>query len=645
MKTRTSPIRALVAKELAAMRPFMLLLLILVSLTLYDIVAGRLVVSYGEMIRLGDWPWAVEGGFVLVLGFALGSGMLAREQEEGTLAFLDALPVARGTVFLTKLWLGGACVFLYAIVAPLLAWGVMLLLRRSLDVPVDAAALLPLLLRYAMLALFGVALGLLCGFTRQLSWLLLCALALPVATLQQAWPRLGSALDPTGLLAQGWATRGHEEVFWASLALTVVFAGLAYLLYAGRGGTRMQRLALLGQNRKVEIGLYCLIVALFVGFVVVSDRHDDDEPDIADSSSSPEHERHGRTRDVASAYYRFKVPPGTSFGAHELGRADRAYLYTAALLGVPVNGKATIDVDLSGSIKHTSGLASLNRIRMSMSDDWEDTLVHETMHVLAARAAGAERNRELEKMALLNEGLAHWAEPSRHRSAAQRARDELAVAVLMHRRQLSAALLLDDGAIERNLDWEMRYPLGAALIDTLVTRYGATAPLRVLRQLGEPSFPRDLSGYPLYQTAFQLAGYDLNLVMFDLAERLRALARTHAAAIEAMPRTRGMLVRRGEMVGIALAADRPLGPGQKLVLRTRPRDDSPVHLYTVRTQLDRGGALPVGWVDSERIADSQVCFQGGVASGGRVAYEPWSCLPLGAAAPHRPARPRDGSQK
>lgn len=622
--------RHLMRKELASMRPFLVLLALLTLITLFDITTRTVTEAYADLVRATGLHWKTEAGLLLVLAFALGSGMVAREQDEGTLAFLDGLPVTRGAVFLAKLATAGACIFVFSLVGPALSLAAIEVLHRSTDVPVGLAAPGWLAARYALLSLLGVALGMACGAMRQLAWLVLGLLAMLVAILHQSWPRVGAALDPTGLVAQGWSTQGFGgETVAAACAVTLLCLAVAWLLFAGAGGARMQRLGELGQSRPAQVMLYGLSIGTFVAYAVITSQERGGSDDRDEEAGA---EQVAREEDAArrfrSRHYVFSAPKGFARGPELSGRADAAFADAAALLGLDPAAQEAIDVDLSGSVRHTAGVAALHRIRMRVEDDWYDTLVHETMHVLAARLAGAEHNRELDKMKLLNEGLAHWAEPGRRASAARRAADELAAAVPMRRRLLNSDLLLGDGKLARHLDWEAVYPLGAQLVEALVARYGDAAPARVLATLGKPDFPREQSGHALYRIAFQRAGYDLDLVMFDYAERLKTLAEQHAAAIDALPRPRALLLQRDGRVGIALRFDRPLAPGQRPLVRFRPRADSPVHEYTIVAHMRRSGGLPVAWLPREQVADEQVCFQGGIASGGRIDYEPWSCLPL-----------------
>jgi hypothetical protein len=252
--------------------------------------------------------------------------------------------------------------------------------------------------------------------------------------------------------------------------------------------------------------------------------------------------------------------------------------------------------------------------------------------VIESWIAGGERGRGLDKMSLFNEGLAHWAEPAYRNDADMRRQGNLAVASMFRRHLLNQDELLDDRSLQRNIDWRLQYPLGAALIEALVKRYGQDAPRRVLATLAQPDFPPSLEGYELYRSAFQRAGFDLNLVLNDYALELKRWSETFAAAIDSMPRPRGMLVREDGRVGIAVLLDTPLAKGQRLVVQFRPRADSRIDEVLAVERFEQHRGRPVAWLALDQVAGNQVCYQVGVRNALYDMVEPWSCLPLRAAA-------------
>ena len=633
--------RALMTKEWTGMRPFAWLLVVLFLLDLLELGAGDLQTWHRNFTLFSGSRWTESTVMALLLSFAMGSGLLARELEDGTLAFLDGLPVRRSQVFLSKLMVAGACLFAYAMLSPLLGWALHLWLRHSVDEPVAAASVGWLALRYLLLLAAGLALGLLFGFLRYLAWALLAIGAAAVMMLRSAWPRAGTALDPTQLLADGWATQGWGgDTVWTVAILTLVCLAAAYLLFAGAGGIAMLRLARLAQNRAfifllIAAGVVALFIVLYQTFGKNGENGGDEQGGDAPAAAAPATSaRHaaGPARKFVTAHYTFNIPAGRAIDERELKEADAAFDTAASALSVEVTKAPPIDVDLGGSIRHTAGLAAHNRIRVTLEPGWQNTLVHETVHVIESWLAGGERGRGLDRMSLFNEGLAHWAEPSYRKDAAMRRQGQLAVATMFRRHLLNQEELLDDRSLQRNIDWRLQYPLGAGLIEALVKRYGDEAPRQVLATLAQPDFPPGLNGYELYRSAFQRAGFDLNLVLNDYALQLGRWSKEFAPAIDSMPRPRGMLVREAGRVGIAVQLDTPLAKEQRLVVQFRPRADSRIDDVVAVDRLERQGKRPVAWLPLDQVAGNQVCYQVGVRTHLYDMVEPWSCLPLRAAA-------------
>jgi hypothetical protein len=631
--------RVLLAKEWVGIRPYVWLLTVLIAIELVTIATASLFDLHRRHTMYADYQWTSEAVGWLLLSFALGSGLLVRELEDGTLDFLDGLPLRRRDVVLAKLAVAGGCLVGFALVEPVLAWLLHLLLRHSVDEPVGFATLAALCLRYALAVAAGLGLGLLFGFVRHLSWVLLAMAAAGLMLLRTLWPHAAAIIDPTAPMADGWTAHGIDGS--AVLGVAALAAGcmaLAGLLFAHAGGAGMLRLARLARRRAFQFTVYPAGIAAVIAAAVVlakSDSPQDGEVQSGNGgtavvvSAAP---AGGPARKVVTAHYTFNVPAGVAIGERELRAADNAFAIASRALAAPEPPDAPrIDVDMGGSVSHTRGIAQHGRIRIDVHPGWENTLVHETVHVLLAWAAGPAHAGELDKMSLLNEGTARWAEPVR-RATPDHPAEDLAVAATFRRGLLSRGVLLDSGALDRDFDPSMKYPLGARLAEAMVARYGQDAPLRVVRALAREDFPRDQSGYGLYRTAFQFAGYDLNLVLNDYALALRSLAATHAAAIDAMPRPRGLLLRDGDRVGIAVQTEKPLAQDAFVAVRFRPREDSPVNEQTEVTNLERRGGRRVAWLPLAKVAHDRVCYQIGIGMGtrmsGPVLVEPWSCLPL-----------------
>jgi len=280
-------------------------------------------------------------------------------------------------------------------------------------------------------------------------------------------------------------------------------------------------------------------------------------------------------------------------------------------------------VDASGSAPNTHGTAFLGRLRMQLDSEVKAVLAHETAHVAAQRLAGAERDWLWQAADVLSEGLASWIE-TEFRERAERRDERMLVLAAMHsRRELLIEELANPLLLQRTRDDTVKYAAGEALIAALVRVYGEAALARLLQAFDDPRLPSDLTGLPLWQSTFQLAGFDLAAVVDEFYRGVTDYATRHAAEVAALPRPRVALVRSGRAVGAMAVLDAPDAATHSLVLRFRPAPDSPLSDYR---QFPATANRPV-WPGARNMSSSRVCVQAGVSIGAEVLYEPWTCLP------------------
>jgi len=570
------------------------------------------------------------GGFHLLVAFAVGTGLLMREIDERTLAFLDGLPVSRTRIFITKMSVALAVLLLYPTGRVLSLVASHLISRGSLDHALHPNLLAAALGSAALVTLVGLSLGILCGYLRSLAWMTLGLAVVALFEIIEKWPRL-AALNPLSLLepryvGDTWAV--PTSIIAAQIALTAASTLAAWWLFV-TGGTRMAGILALFLKRPV-ISALVAVATVVVGFFAIdlwtdteskSDPPDSRSPDTVIFTPSP-------AGHAATNHYSFSYPAHSTEGMRRLlSGADAAYEHVQKLL--EVQASPPIDVDLWGSEANSEGTAFFSRIRMNLTGaDPIRTLAHETTHVFAKQLAGGEHERELSKMPVLDEGLATWVEdqvgPDDAASEATSEARRLQAAVVSKRRLVTAPMLTDFGGLARSQDQNLKYPLGAVLIDVLVARYGPDAPHKLLTTLGQPDFPRDLEGLELWQTAFQLAGFDLGLIFDDYAQRLEEWEHERARTIAELPRLWGALVRSDSdsAVGVEVRMDKPVPRGWRCVVRFRPREDSPTRDYVTRGLNDG-----IAWIPDERFDSNVVCFQPGLHDGEVTLYEAWTCLP------------------
>lgn len=623
--------RALFNKEMRSLRPF---LFVVVVLLLLDVIDAFMTPLHDRSLagRLGDASDQLAF-FQVVLGFALGSSLLVREIDDGTLNFLDGLPMTRSAVFAAKIKAAMLVLLIYPAGLLLLNAALHLTMRESLD-----SALHPLLLMTffglsILVTLVGLTAGMLLGFLRYLSWLVLVLFIVGVKLLEDSAPTLAAALDTGDLLTLQF-TGMHWQLPMVTIATQVaaalVFGALAYLLFRSAGSVlaRLQRVQTRGRMLIVPV-VVIMLIAAFTGLVMLTARNQ--------AKSGKKHTKQldavefvpiaaGNT---TTTHYTFSYP---ALGGERIkpliARADATFTKVAALL--QVEGGAPIDVDLSGTTDNHDGTAYLDRIRMNARGaNAVPTLAHETAHVFAQRLAGGEQTRQLDGMTVFNEGLAEWVEGKFKEGDRARKRDELVGAIVSSRRLVTPRQLTDHATFSTTVDENLKYPLGAILIERFVARYGEAAPKRLLVTLAREDFPRDLEGYALWQTAFQLAGFDLDLVLDDYARHLKQLEPGYAAEMAALPRARGSLVGNGRDQAVALRLDQALPDVTFLLVRFRPGMASKSEQY----RSSFAALSPAGQYTAEvpplMVTRGEVCFQPGLMHAGVIIYEPWVCLPAG----------------
>jgi ABC-type transport system involved in multi-copper enzyme maturation permease subunit len=635
---------ALFRKEMRSLRPFTVVVLAFLLLELVDVFLSPFgAETFPHRLK----AWTEELAIVqIVLGFALGTNLLVREIDDGTLGFLDGLPLRRAAIFGAKIRAALLVLLIFPAGTLLLNVAMHMATRGSLDHALHLPLLLTLFGLCVLLTALALAAGMLLGFLRYLSWLVLALAAIGITLLRDKAPSVASALNTADLLTPrftGTAWQLPMATIWTQLGAALLFGALAFILFcsAGKVRARVQRI---GAARRwfSRIGIAVMVGAALAGTAALAGR--------SMAGKGGGEGAHGNRAGAleftpiagahaATTHYSFSYPALSGARARALiDGADRTFEFVAGLLGA--EGGAPIDVDLSGSTDNHAGTAYLDRIRLRLSDkDAMSTLAHETTHVLAGRLAGGDRSHQLDRMMVFNEGLAEWAEnrfdtrlgKEAGKQAGVTESEELAAAIVSARRLVKPRLLTDAAAFAASVDDNLKYPLGAILIDCLVQRYGAVAPKKVLQVLANEDFPRDLERYALWQTAFQLAGFDLDLVLDDYARRLKRLEPAHARQIAALPRPRGSLVEQDDDYLVALRFDLPVPDAVTPVVRYRPGKSADSASYRTRFVDRSDDGTYNADVPAQMVTRGEICFQPGVMVDGIVIYEPWVCLPVASA--------------
>lgn len=614
---------ALLRKELRELLPWAILGL---AISIVDLT--ELFVQQVDMQPLGQTYGLLndfDAFMYWLIAFAIGTGLVTREQDDGTLAFLDGLPVSRSRSFLVKSLVMAALVLIPPSANTAAIALMHLLSRGSLDGPLHGMLLLEAFALQALLVVNGLVLGAALGRLRSLTWLVLGIATIGLMLLGELVPRV-ALLNPLSLLDWQWLSTDlavDRETLYTQLGITGAAFVIAWHGFVRAGKKRSATLA-----ARPVLGAFITIATIAVGAgasALLLSRLAQD-PTVAAETAPPSYEFVGSPpAETVTRHYRLSYPAHESAAALELAdRADGIFEHVHALLGVPLG--EPIDVDASGSIRNTHGTAYDGRVQMTLSSELGSDLVlaHETAHVVAQRAAGDASAWLWRSAPVLNEGLASWVELDYRKPEAQGDDRMLLLAALHVRRELDVEELANPGLLEQRRDENLKYSAGEAIITAMVDLYGEGAIPRMLAAFGDPRLPSDLRGVPLWQAAFQLAGMDLGAVLDEFFRNVSAFAEEHAERIAALPRPRVRLVRVGDRIGAAAVLDLRRGPPPGLVLRFKPEPASPIRLFR-QTPVQPG--VPVG-VPPTHVVNGRVCVQPGVEIGDQVLFEPLTCLPV-----------------
>ncbi|HKP61715.1 MAG TPA: hypothetical protein VJV78_33525 [Polyangiales bacterium] len=641
--------RALLQKELRATRPWLVLSLFVglvdfAEALVHQTDARPLAHTWGNLGR-GD-------GIVLwIIAYTIGTGLVSREQDDGTLVFLDGLPVSRTHVFSVKCSL--TCAVLTLAPCVTLASVVMqhLLSRGSLDAPLRFDILLELFgLQLAMIA-HGVFLGAAMGMLRSLTWLVTSAVAVSLAVLTERLPRV-AFLNPLSMLDVQVTSAGlivDRETLSVQLGIAVLAALLSWWGFVRSG--RPSVLAELSKRPALGPAITVLtVIVLLAGVTIAAMRSSEAEAtaeeDTSDVVSDGARFQESPPAQTATRHYHFAYTATEAKQVLALAQqADDIFERVHALIGAPLG--ESIDVDTSGSLRNTEGTAFFGRVRIQLNDHAPIVLAHETSHVVARRLAGGEHDWHWRKAMVLNEGLATYVEQTFAADDTGDARwnvvsGKLLLAALYTRHELLVPEISDYTLLATMRDENLKYPLGAAVIRAMVQLYGPGSISRLVRAYANQTLPADLAGQALMDTTFTLAGMDFAAVIAEMFKQVAEDAKLYAPALAKLCRPRVRLVRREQWVGVQALCDEQLTDQTPFQLRFKPQRDSGVDRYDSRYAV---GDRPT-WRPASRIQHGEICVQVGVPLGpSGILYEPWTCLPTADAAAWEETDSDEGSDE
>lgn len=537
--------RALLAKELRALRPMMWciggiwLLMVIVQL------ATEL--PDAQPFQPDLWvSKSRDGNFVVLFLFTLmtGAGLLVHESEQGTLRFLDGLPLSRSQLFVAKV-VAALCVIAWVPGLGLLSDLVFgEFSRTSLDGPLPWRFGLTMAGLQMVSGAYLLSLTMVVSFVR--GWFALVAglLFWSFLWLRQSGAHWLAYVDPYELLGPA-LKHGHVQVPWpqigghlgaAALLFTVAWLGFCHLGDdAQRLADRIDRHRFL---RGLATGLKLLGPLAWLGALIYLAEHD--QHASRDDSTTPVGESSFTRRETKR--YEFLLRTVQKDDAQNLmGAADQVYDKVTSFLGVPP-APSRVVVDLASPVMpHAAGQTNWTKIRLPLGEDVDfpsqlRILRHETTHVFIEQLGEGRLSSHFSSIRCLHEGLATYVEESLSSGDEQKARHRRAVAGAWSRGKVPFALLVDDGALGKLREPNLVYPLGAELARALIETHGRSAPARFLHAVARPNAAPSVKGADLWRDAMQAAGLNFERVAAAYESQCTEIAEAEKDFVATLPK-------------------------------------------------------------------------------------------------------------
>lgn len=594
--------RAILWKEWVSLRPFALLLLALFVFGLLLVQATEYfdVYPFWENI-IGNIGSVVTMTFILCVVVSL--GLMVREKDEGTLLYLDGLPLSRFSIYLAK-WL----VAVALISAVNLLWTLESIVydqlsRGSASPPTPWRSIGIFTVLELFVSVYFLTILIAFSFLRRWTLIAVGALFWIVFGLKSLQVPYAELLDPFSLIAapaeidERWEWPRLQLIVMSVLGLIAWITG--YIIFSLRQGSvsafaRGMREAWWG---KLAGGCaIVLIVAMWLGILIAISWEDGVEAARAEAAESLPASPEDRGKEIVTKesdrflfIYRRQIEKRMEA---VVAKADPVYETVADFFEVPSEDRGDrITVDLSSPLAaHNAGQAYWKKIRMTLpgrdkenpepgEGDGIAILGHEVTHVFIDQITDGRLEESFDAARWFHEGLASYVEFRFFRDDTGATAYRRWVALAAKWKEVEFAEMVNNETFSARRDPFLAYPAGYLWVDSLVRVYGDDAPAKLLRALGRRDGPRKLQGLALWRDACLAADFDLERVRSDFRKQLGALQEEFADSLQAFPEiTSGTAFRRGDK--LVIRPDLPgewntgLPEGAEIVCRVRPRADA-----------------------------------------------------------------------
>ena len=586
----------LFAKEVRALRPVFVLVLVLSGLS----VGSEIWAAFPDAMPLEPAKWLgtdrVDAVMSLILvAIITTAGLLVNEEEHGTLAFLDGLPVSRTRLFSAKI-AAASLVMIFTVGEHLAEDAVFGALSRtsiSGPFPWRFLAIETGLLLVAAFYVFAAAL--LMSFLRR--WLLLGVGLVAWGFLwlhAQKTPHLG-LIDPLQL-ARPALDGADVLVPWrhvgVQLSCGALLLGLAWWGFERLGGRLTARRG--GWARVFAWAGFAAVPVVWIAVVIHINEHTE-PPEYAIRRWHPGGEREfGR---LTSDRFEFIFREDQRVDARNLAAvADEIHAQVAALFEVPPP-PGRIVVDLAGRVMdHAAAQAHWNKVRLPLEKnptlaEQRQSLGHELTHVFIDQASDRQAAERFVRTRWWHEGLATYVELRYFAVPDELDRHERAGAAAHARKRVRFDELCDDTEWSREHAAELVYPLGRAWSEALVREYGDDAPGRLTRALAHRAVLAEKNSAASWRAALQSCGYDFEAVDAAFGAVLDETVARHRTWIDAIPSVTATLSVHGNEL-LLRARWEGAAPG-KLRARVCPEEPDGDPTKIMELTADRDGVIHI----------------------------------------------------
>lgn len=537
------------------------------------------------------WQHPEEMAAILgVMALIVSIGLLVRERDEGTLTYLDGLPVTRARVFWAK-WAVALAILWFDLLLMLGEFlGYAYLSKTSVSEPIDWRTIGVWTGLYGFLCVWFLSVGMLLSFLRRWAFLVIGIVVWVMFILAQYRVPYLEYANPL-VLGEAVFVGGKWVVPWVHLSVLGVIGvgalGLGLMLFSMRDnwltklGVWMNDTVWGKLLKWVALGM---VVCVWLGFLIHFSIANRDvfytEADQLTGELEARGADSGGVFEEATERYEFSYRPGdvVQVGVLTAG-GDEVYVRMAELLGAePFDGKVVVDL-AQPIAEHNAGQAYWKKIRMSLhwGDSEEESLGvlgHETVHVFLEKLSGGRISDVFQSTRWFHEGVATYLQ-YRYILPEEKTREmDRWLAVASAWGQVEFEEVVDGRVLNERRDTNLVYPVGRLWVEALAGVHGVESIGVLTRAMAREDAPRKLQGLTLWRDLFQACGYRFEAVLAEFRRKLRELEEREGALIDSLPEPEGEVERVGGRIVIVPVYEGEAGGEAKLYCRVKPAQEA-----------------------------------------------------------------------